>query len=198
MDMTDYKDSSMSVVSSAEFQRKLGLYQDKALAEPVTITKNGRERLVLLSVDEYQRLKKNAERDTRSSSKERSREASLNVESLTEALKEALKPYAPAIDTAFVYGSFAKGTHIANSDIDLMVIGADLNYSDLYTAAQAVERKLDRKVSPTFLTPDDWQRKKSQNGSFVQKLSVLPKIFIVGSEKDLDAWANKNSTNSLR
>lgn len=48
----------MSVVSSAEFQRNLGLYQDKALAEPVTITKNGRERLVLLSVEEYARLKR--------------------------------------------------------------------------------------------------------------------------------------------
>jgi prevent-host-death family protein len=48
----------MSVVTSAEFQRNLGLYQDRALAEPVTITKNGRERLVLLSVEEYQRLKR--------------------------------------------------------------------------------------------------------------------------------------------
>lgn len=48
----------MSIVTSAEFQRNLGLYQDKALAEPVTITKNGRERLVLLSVEEYQRLKR--------------------------------------------------------------------------------------------------------------------------------------------
>jgi prevent-host-death family protein len=54
----------MSVVSSAEFQRNLGLYQDKALAEPVTITKNGRERLVLLSVDEYQRLKSQADGDS--------------------------------------------------------------------------------------------------------------------------------------
>jgi len=48
----------MPTVSSAEFQRNLGLYQDKALSEPVTITKNGRERLVLLSVEEYQRLKR--------------------------------------------------------------------------------------------------------------------------------------------
>lgn len=48
----------MSVITSAEFQRNLGLYQDKALAEPVTITKNGRERLVLMSVEEYARLKR--------------------------------------------------------------------------------------------------------------------------------------------
>lgn len=48
----------MSKITSAEFQRNLGRYQDEALAEPVTITKNGRERLVLLSVQEYQRLKR--------------------------------------------------------------------------------------------------------------------------------------------
>lgn len=48
----------MSVVTSAEFQENVDLYEDKALAEPVTITKNGRERLVLLSVEEYQRLKR--------------------------------------------------------------------------------------------------------------------------------------------
>lgn len=47
----------MANITSAEFQRKLGLYQDKALSQPVTITKNGRERLVLLSVEEYRRLK---------------------------------------------------------------------------------------------------------------------------------------------
>jgi prevent-host-death family protein len=48
----------MSTITSAEFQRNVGLYEDRALAEPVTITKNGRERLVLLSVEEYQRLKR--------------------------------------------------------------------------------------------------------------------------------------------
>jgi prevent-host-death family protein len=57
-EITEDKDTTMSVVTSAEFQRKLGLYQDKALAEPVTITRNGRDRLVLLSVEEYQRLKR--------------------------------------------------------------------------------------------------------------------------------------------
>src|ERR1035437_6855921 len=56
-DMTDNQNRPMSIVTSAEFQRNLGLYQDKALAEPVIITKNGRERLVLVSVEEYYRLK---------------------------------------------------------------------------------------------------------------------------------------------
>lgn len=50
----------MITVTSAEFQRNFGLYQDKALAEPVAITRNGRERVVMVSADEYRRLKRRA------------------------------------------------------------------------------------------------------------------------------------------
>ena len=50
----------MIIVSSAEFQRHFGRYQDEALTQPVAITRNGRERIVMLSVDEYRRLKRRA------------------------------------------------------------------------------------------------------------------------------------------
>ncbi len=43
-------------VSSAEFIRNFGSYSDTALSEPIVITKNGRDRLVLISIDEYQHL----------------------------------------------------------------------------------------------------------------------------------------------
>ena len=84
-----------------------------------------------------------------------------------------------------MYGSVAKGMDTALSDIDLMVIGEDLNYSELYGALQNVESALGRKVSPTFLSPKDWRRKASEKGSFISKIDALPKIFIFGSEKDL-------------
>lgn len=45
-------------VSTAEFIRNYGALADKALAEAVTITKNGRDRLVVISADEYARLKR--------------------------------------------------------------------------------------------------------------------------------------------
>jgi prevent-host-death family protein len=45
-------------VSAAEFHRNIGRYQDIALTKPVAITKNGRERTVLLSAEEYHRLKR--------------------------------------------------------------------------------------------------------------------------------------------
>jgi prevent-host-death family protein len=45
-------------VTSADFQRNIGLYQDEALKKPVAITKNGRPRTVLISAEEYERLKR--------------------------------------------------------------------------------------------------------------------------------------------
>lgn len=48
----------MSVsVSSADFLRAYGHFSQTALREPVSITSHGRDRLVLISADEYRRLK---------------------------------------------------------------------------------------------------------------------------------------------
>lgn len=45
-------------VSTAEFIKQYGSLADRALAEPITITKNGRDRLVVISAREYARLKR--------------------------------------------------------------------------------------------------------------------------------------------
>ena len=52
-------------VSTAEFIKNYGALADKALGEPVTITKNGRDRLVVISADEYMRLKRRDRRVVR-------------------------------------------------------------------------------------------------------------------------------------
>jgi PHD/YefM family antitoxin component YafN of YafNO toxin-antitoxin module len=52
------KGMSMIKVSSAEFQRNIGRYQDLALTQPVAVTRNGRERTVMISTEEYHRLKR--------------------------------------------------------------------------------------------------------------------------------------------
>ena len=61
-------------VSSGDFIRKFGTYTDSALSEPIIITKNGRERLVLLSIDEYNTLLhlRDLHEDTKDSAAKRS------------------------------------------------------------------------------------------------------------------------------
>ena len=44
-------------ISSTEFQRNVGLYTNKAVQEPLIITAHGRDRLALLSIEDYNRLK---------------------------------------------------------------------------------------------------------------------------------------------
>ena len=45
-------------VSSTEFQQNVGRYQDAAMREPVTITKNGRDHTVLVSADFFEAVMK--------------------------------------------------------------------------------------------------------------------------------------------
>ena len=104
---------------------------------------------------------------------------------VTEPLRTALEPHADKIKAAFVFGSVAKGTDAAESDIDLIVIGDALSYADLYTALQNAETALRHKVSPIFLSPAEWRRKASRKGSFISTMSMQPKIFIFGSDDDI-------------
>ena len=52
-------------VTTADFIKNYGTLADKALSEPVTITKNGRDRLVMISAEEYMRLKRRDRRVVR-------------------------------------------------------------------------------------------------------------------------------------
>jgi PHD/YefM family antitoxin component YafN of YafNO toxin-antitoxin module len=77
----------MRRVTSTEFQKKVGLYQDLALVEPLTITRNGREKIVVLSAEEYRRLKR------------RDREV-LRVEDLSAEDLEAIAAAKPPAEAA--------------------------------------------------------------------------------------------------
>jgi len=52
------------IVNASEFQKRLGEFADIARREPVTITRHGRSSLVLLSIEDYQRLKEIEGRST--------------------------------------------------------------------------------------------------------------------------------------
>lgn len=69
--------------TAADIAKNFGAFADKALTEPVTITKYGREHLVLLSAAEYERLRR------RDRQVFRSRELPAD---LTEAIAQAGPP----------------------------------------------------------------------------------------------------------
>jgi PHD/YefM family antitoxin component YafN of YafNO toxin-antitoxin module len=51
---------TLYTVTSRELQRSFGKFQDIAMTQPVAVTNNRRERLIILSAEEYRRLKRRA------------------------------------------------------------------------------------------------------------------------------------------
>ncbi len=104
---------------------------------------------------------------------------------LAEPLREALAPLAPRIIAAFVYGSVAKKSDTAGSDIDLMVLSDDVGYGDAFAALEAASGLLGRVVNPTILTRQEFAKRVKAQESFLTRVLAQPKVWIVGGENDL-------------
>lgn len=102
-----------------------------------------------------------------------------------DLLRQALAELAGQIKVAFVYGSIAKRTDTAGSDIDVMIIADNVSYSDLFSALAAIEPKLGRSVSPTLYHPAEFQSKLASDSSFVTRVVEQPKIFLIGTDNDI-------------
>lgn len=105
---------------------------------------------------------------------------------VVEPLRRALAPFAKRITAAFVYGSVAKRADTARSDIDLMVISDHLGYPELFRALKNAERVLARPVNPNVMTRAEWRAKRAQSASFAARIARQPRLFLIGSDDDLD------------
>lgn len=106
---------------------------------------------------------------------------------LAEPLREALAPLAKRITAAFVYGSVAKRSDTAASDIDLMVVSDSLTYADLYAAMEQATARLGREVNPTVYSRKEWAKRVKQKNAFVTRVMAQPKVWLIGAESDLGA-----------
>lgn len=104
---------------------------------------------------------------------------------LSIPLRLTLEQYRDKIATAFIYGSIAKGSDTAASDIDLMLISDELAYPDLFTNISELENQLGRQINPTIYTGEEFRNKILSGNNFVSKVIEQPKIFLIGSEDDI-------------
>ena len=95
-------------------------------------------------------------------------------------LQEALEPIKEKLDLAFIYGSIAKGTDTAKSDVDVMVVGNDLLLSEVLKLLLPVESQLGRKINPTLFTPAEYKRRRVQKKSFLNRVLAQPVIPLIG------------------
>jgi predicted nucleotidyltransferase len=89
---------------------------------------------------------------------------------LVDPLREALHPLRDQIELALVYGSVARGEAKANSDVDVLVVSDSLMPEDIFHVLSSVEQMLSRSIHPTLLKHSEFERRRRQSGSFVQRV----------------------------
>jgi len=109
----------------------------------------------------------------------------LKTEAVGDRLREALSVLGD-IRVAFIYGSTARGTEVASSDIDLMIMG-DVSLDALDGIIDGIEEELGRTVSYTVFEVEEWQERVTQGHSFVTDVLTHEKVFLIGDEDDLSA-----------
>ena len=102
---------------------------------------------------------------------------------LLDVLKSALADE-KQIRVAFVFGSIARGSEKADSDIDLMVIG-NIGLRTLTRLLRGLAEKLGREINPYILSTKEFNLRKSENEHFVTQVLKDSKLFIIGEEDDL-------------
>ena len=107
----------------------------------------------------------------------------LKTTAVGDRLREALSALGN-VRVAFIYGSTARGTELASSDIDLMVIG-DVDLDALDGVIDNIEEEVGRAVNYTLFSVGEWQERLNQGHSFVTDVLNHEKVFLIGDEDEL-------------
>lgn len=99
-------------------------------------------------------------------------------------LREALAPLDGQIQLALVFGSVARGTETAGSDIDVLVLGS-VGFAELAQALYPLHDMLKREVNPALYSPQEFVERVQAGEAFARELLNKPKLWVKGADDDL-------------
>ena len=99
---------------------------------------------------------------------------------VVDIIKAALAPLLPQLNCAFIYGSVAQRTEHAGSDIDLMLVGDDMSYSEVMELLAPAEKQLGRTINPTLYTVAEFTDRKNSHQPFITRVIEQPKLWLMG------------------
>lgn len=112
---------------------------------------------------------------------------------INDQLKEILHEKSDAIYVAFLFGSFARGSETATSDIDLMIVG-DVTGRELSRLLAPLKEQVDREINPVTIRVQAFKEKVEKGDSFTQTILDEPKIFLIGDEDGLQSLVGGRAT----
>ena len=99
---------------------------------------------------------------------------------LEEAVRSALEPLAGRLVLGLLFGSVARGTDTAASDIDLVLVSEDLTLEAVYSALAPAERSLGRRVNPTVYTSAEFEERRKAKAGFLTRILHGPHVVVAG------------------
>lgn len=100
------------------------------------------------------------------------------------ALRDALAPLDSQIRLCLLFGSMARGTPSAASDIDVLVLGM-VSFGELAQALFPLHAALGREVNPVLYTPEEFADRVRRGDAFARNVLAQPKLFVKGEEHEL-------------
>ena len=85
------------------------------------------------------------------------------------------------VEFALIYGSFAKGSEGAKSDIDLFIVGS-VNEKEFISAIDKIEKKTGREISYIIWTGEEFRKNALKRHHLLINILKNPIIWIKGAE----------------
>lgn len=102
---------------------------------------------------------------------------------IEQLLRRALEPAARRIRLALIYGSIARGTNRATSDLDLLVVGT-LGFEELLRLLGPAEKKIGREVSPRLYSEREFRERRRRGDRFLAAVLRGPRVMLLGELDD--------------
>ncbi len=104
-----------------------------------------------------------------------------------EVLRGALQPLADAVRLSLLYGSIAKRTDRADSDVDILLVSDTLTLEQVYASLAAAERQLGRRINPTLYTPAEFRERRRSGNPFLDRVLAGEYVLLSEDKDDLIA-----------
>lgn len=106
----------------------------------------------------------------------------LKTYGIADLLRAAIAPFNP--ERALIFGSIAKKTDRSASDVDVLVVGDDLDYSSLMNACMDLQPRIGRTINVKVYRRNEFDRETRKVDSFIARLLAEPTINLIGGQGD--------------
>lgn len=111
------------------------------------------------------------------------RQLAIQAKIFSEPFKAYLERLQTKVDYAFIYGSVAKGSNTAESDIDLFFVG-NLTHDDVRSFSFELGRELVQEVNVIIFSSSKLEKLIKDNDPFITNVLRDPKIWLFGDKSE--------------